>query len=179
MTTMAALLAFVCFQNPVFAGNLDTEASSLKWLGEKITGKHFGTLTFADGELTQKDGEWTGGNFTVDMTSMSVDDIAGSGAKKLLGHLKSSDFFHVESHPTATLNITSIKGNTVNANLTIKGKTNPIRFTYKKQGKAFVGTMTFDRSLFDVKYRSKSFFPDIGDKIIYNDVSVDFTVQSK
>ena len=63
MTTMASLLAFLCFQNPVFAGNLDTEASSLKWLGAKITGKHFGSLTFADGEITQKDGQWTGGSF--------------------------------------------------------------------------------------------------------------------
>jgi len=179
MTTMTAILAFFCFQNPVFAGNLDTNASSLKWLGEKLTGKHFGALTFTDGEITQKDGQWTGGKFTVDMNSMSVDDIAGRGAKKLLGHLQSSDFFHVEQHPTATLNITSIQGNTVNAELTIKGKTNPIRFTYKKEGKAFVGTMIFDRSKFDIKYRSKSFFPDIGDKVIYNDVSVDFTVQSK
>ena len=180
MRTLFSTVGFLFLSiSTAYAGNLDTQASSLGWLGNKLTGKHFGKLTFKDGNIIEKDGKWTGGEFTVDMTSMTVEDIKGDGAKKLLGHLKSGDFFQVDKFSTASLKINSVSGNTVNASLTIKGKTNPVRFTYKKEGKAFVGKMIFDRTKYDIKYRSKSFFPNIGDKVIMNEVGVDFKVQSK
>ena len=176
-TTTLGLLFMI--SGSAYAGNLDTEKSSLGWLGTKLTGKHFGKLTFKDGNILTKDGKWTGGNFIVDMNSISVEDIQGNGAAKLTRHLKSDHFFHIEKYPTAELKVKSVKGNTVNASMTIRGKTNPVSFTYEKKGKAFVGKMVFDRSKFDIKYRSKSFFPNVGEKIIHNNISVDFKIQPK
>ena len=87
---------------------INTEKSTLKWIGEKITtSQHSGSLNFKSGEMTIKDGLVVSGNFIVDMTSISVEDISGSGKKRLEGHLKSDDFFSVDKHDKALL---SIKG---------------------------------------------------------------------
>ena len=75
MRTLFTTLGFLFLSTTsAYAGNLDTTSSSLGWLGNKLTGKHFGKLTFKDGNVVVKDGKWTGGNFIVDMSSMTVDD---------------------------------------------------------------------------------------------------------
>jgi polyisoprenoid-binding protein YceI len=60
------------------------------------------------------------------MTSMANTDLSPEYGAKLMGHLKSVDFFDVASHPMATLVIneaSKFKKNkaTVKANATIKG----------------------------------------------------------
>jgi polyisoprenoid-binding protein YceI len=75
-----------------------------------------------------------GGTFTIDMTSITNQDIEDETYKqKLLGHLKSDDFFSTDKHPRATLLITKLTPtgqNTyqVKGNLTIKGITKTIEF---------------------------------------------------
>ena len=101
---------------------------------------------------------------------------------KLVNHLKSDDFFSVEKFPTATLKITEVKSHKsekndanylVKGNLTIKGITNPIEFAVKadKTEKGIMGsaTMVVDRSKYDVRFGSGSFFEGLGDKLIYDD----------
>ena len=95
--------------------------------------------------------------------------------QKLVGHLKSDDFFGVEKFPTAKLQITNAKPfekyqAEVEANITIKGITQPITFTVKQANKSYVATIVIDRSKFDVKYGSGSFFEGLGDKMIYDDI---------
>ena len=55
------------------------------------------------------DGVLTGGSFVVDMNSITTTDLEGGSADKLEGHLKSDDFFGVQSHPKATLIFSTIE----------------------------------------------------------------------
>ena len=117
---------------------VDTSASTVKWLGQKVTGKHHGEVDITSGSLiVSEEGALTGGNFEIDLNSIDVQDIDGEMRDKLMGHLRSEDFFHVENHPTATFEITEVaEGATANnlvvsGNLTIRGVTKNIKFDAK------------------------------------------------
>lgn len=169
---------------------VDTKLSNLEWSGKKPTGEHKGTINLSSGTLSVKDGAVTGGAFEIDMNSLVNKDLTGEWIGKLEGHLKSADFFDVTGFPKAKFEITSVTPvaagkeggftHSVKGNLTIKGKTNEIGFDAVikiKDGKAACsGTAVVDRSKFDVRYGSKSFFADIGDKIIYDDFTVKMNV---
>ena len=154
---------------------INTEKSTLKWIGEKITtSQHSGSLNFKSGEMTIKDGLVVSGNFIVDMTSISVEDISGSGKKRLEGHLKSDDFFSVDKYDKALLSIKGSKktdkGFLVDANLTIKDLTHPIQFNMVSIEGGYNADLVFDRSKYNVRFRSGSFFENLGDKLIIDDV---------
>lgn len=183
-------MAFVLAPAPhVDVYKLDTQTSSLEWFAEKLTGKHNGTIKFLGGTLSDNHGAISG-KFDVDMNSILVSDLQGESKTKLENHLKSADFFDSKLFPKATFAITSLKtiaapdkeGNThtISGNMTIRDKTNPISFNAKfaeEAGKLrFTGTAVIDRSKYDVKYRSKTFFPEIGDKLIYDEFSLKFNV---
>lgn len=167
------------FSSLVIGAQLDLKKSSLKWHGSKITGKHHGQIFFKDGKIQTENGKIKNGFFTVDMSSFTVTDLKGDTAKKFLGHMKSSDFFEVEKFPTAKLDITKVNGQTIMGNLTVKGKTNPVKFDYKKSKDAYVGTLKFDRTKFGIKYGSGSFFDNLGDKAIDDEVKLNFKLVSK
>ena len=154
---------------------INTEKSTLKWIGEKITtSQHSGSFDFKSGEMTIKDGLVVSGNFIVDMTSISVEDISGSGKKRLEGHLKSDDFFSVDKHDKALLSIKGSKktdkGFLVDANLTIKDLTHPIQFNMVSIEGGYNADLVFDRSKYNVRFRSGSFFENLGDKLIIDDI---------
>ena len=164
---------------------VDTTKSSIKWLGKKVTGEHFGTIAVKEGNLEVANGKVTGGKVVIDMQSLVVEDVKDAGMNaKLTGHLKSDDFFSVASFPTAELVVTKVESNgnshTFSGNLTIKGITNPATFTAtsSKDGKntVYAGKLTIDRSKYNVKYGSKSFFDNLGDKVIYDDFTLDFNL---
>ena len=170
-----------------FAGSqkVDAAKSSVKWLGKKVTGQHNGTIAIKEGSLEVEKGKVTGGKVVIDMQSIVVEDIKDAGTNaKLVGHLKSDDFFSVATNPTAELNVTKVVSNgnshTFTGNLTIKGITNPATFTATsaKEGKATVykGTLTIDRSKYNVRYGSNSFFDNLGDKAIYDEFTLDFNL---
>ncbi len=164
---------------------VDAKASKITWLGEKIGGEHKGTIELKSGEFTEKGNKIVSGSFVMDMTSIKDTDLDDEGYRaKLEGHLKSDDFFGVAKYPTAKLVIISsepFKGGkaTVKADLTIKGKTNPIEFEVDKSGKSYKGKLVVDRSKYDVRYGSKSFFDNLGDKVIYDEftIFVDLVIQ--
>ena len=124
--------------------------------------------------MTIKDGLVVSGNFIVDMTSISVEDISGSGKKRLEGHLKSDDFFSVDKHDKALLSIKGSKktekGFLVDANLTIKDLTHPIQFNMVSIEGGYNADLVFDRSKYNVRFRSGSFFENLGDKLIIDDI---------
>lgn len=162
---------------------VDTKASKVEWLGKKVTGQHNGFLSLKSGDFNFEDGVLTGGTFTVDMTTITNSDLSGEYKTKLENHLKSDDFFGVESYPTATFVITKAVPQGPNkykivGDITIKGKTEEIQFpaTIEEKGGQITGvaTLTIDRSKFDVRYGSGSFFDDLGDKVIYD--NFDLTV---
>lgn len=166
--------------------SVDTEASVVNWKGSKIIKSHNGTLKLSKGSVELENGSLVGGNFVIDMTTMDNEDLKGTdGYAKLLGHLKSPDFFNVDSFPTASFVITSVAPaaegteatNTVTGDLTIKGITNSISFpaTVNAKDGAFKATapITFDRSNYDVRFGSKTFFPDkVADELIKNEIEL-------
>jgi polyisoprenoid-binding protein YceI len=120
----------------------------------------------------------TGGEFVIDMTSIDVQDLTGENKGKLEGHLKSDDFFGVQNHPKAKMVITSAsaKGDGVYgivADLTIKNKTNQVTFDLVKNGNTANADVTIDRSKYDVRYGSGSFFDNLGDQTIYDNFDLE------
>jgi len=153
---------------------VDAAKSTINWLAKKVTGQHSGTVNLKDGALVFKGKKLVGGTFTVDMTSLTATDLTGNYLGKLNGHLKSDDFFSTEKFPTSTLVFKTIGAKskdtyTVTADLTIKGITNQITFDIKITDNSATTTLTIDRTKYDIKYGSKSFFESIGDKAIYDD----------
>ncbi len=153
---------------------LDVSKSKIAWVGKKVTGQHEGIIKFKDGSLLFKDNKVVGGNFTADMKSVTNTDQTGKSKANLEGHLKSDEFFGVESYPTSNLVFKTIgdKGNntyTVTADLTIKGVTNPVKFDLIVNGNKATAAIKIDRTKYDIKYGSGSYFDDLGDKTIYDE----------
>jgi len=151
-----------------------TTESTVTWKGYKVTGSHHGTIAIKEGSLVFDGDKLTGGEFVVDMPTLVSNDLQGEYKGKLERHLKSDDFFGVEAHPTSKLEFTNVKSTGKNSyevigNLTVKGKTNPVTFDISIYGNKATATMKVDRSLYDVKYGSGSFFDNLGDKTIYDE----------
>jgi polyisoprenoid-binding protein YceI len=169
--------------------NVETGSSVVVWTAEKVTGKHTGTVKIKSGSLQFVDGKLSDGAFEIDMNTIACTDLEGEWAGKLVGHIKSDDFFSVASHPTASMDITRVipqdsKGNyKIIGNLTIKGKTNPITFkanVVEANGAVTAtGDIVVDRSLYDVKYGSGSFFDNLGDKTIYDEFGLKISLVAK
>jgi polyisoprenoid-binding protein YceI len=176
--SLAAVFAFLAFIIPPPASKfkVDTKASTLTWLGKKVTGQHTGTIGISSGELIGEGKSIKEGSFEIDVNSLTVTDITDKDSNaKLVGHLKADDFFGASKFPKATFVISSISpksGNdyTVKGKLTIKGKTNDIEFpaTITNDGKKVTANakIVVDRTKFDIRYGSKTFFENIGDKAI-------------
>ncbi|WP_442787466.1 YceI family protein [Flavobacterium suncheonense] len=150
---------------------VDVAKSKLTWVGKKVTGQHDGTITLKEGALVFKGKKIAGGNFTVDMTTINSTDLEGKGKEKLDGHLKADDFFGVEKFPTSKLVFKTIgtkSNNTyaITADLTIKDITHPITFDLVVGKNVATAKLMIDRTKYDIKYGSKSFFESIGDKAI-------------
>ena len=175
-----ALVAFVAIFTLSFTAiaqekkDIKTENSRLVWKGYKVTGSHEGTIDIQSGFLTFEDDKLTGGNFTINMTTLASTDLEGEYKGKLEGHLKSDDFFGVATHKTATLEFTEVEASgknsyNVTGDLTIKGETNPVNFTISIYGNKASANLKVDRTQYGVKYGSASFFDNLKDKAIYDE----------
>ncbi|MGY4385378.1 polyisoprenoid-binding protein YceI [Pedobacter sp. UYP24] len=155
---------------------VDAEKSTLNWTGRKLTGTHNGTIALQSGNLLFDGKKLAGGNFIINMPTIKDNDKSD----KLEGHLKADDFFGVDKFATSALVIKKVAagtGNnvTVTADLTIKGITNPVTFpatvTWNTDGTvtAAADKIIVDRTKYGIKFRSKGMFPDVGDKMIYDE----------
>lgn len=158
------------------------EESTITWTGKKVTGQHEGTIKLQSGVLNFDGKTLTGGNFAIDMTTINVTDLEGKGKTNLEGHLKSDDFFGVENHKTAVLQITGAemqddKSYTITGDLTIKGKTNPITFNMAVNGNTASALVKIDRTKYDIKYGSASFFDNLKDKAIYDEFDLNVNLK--
>jgi polyisoprenoid-binding protein YceI len=158
--------------------NVETAQSQITWTGREVsTSYHYGTLDFVSGNFEISNGAIVNGEFIVDMTSINNQDMEGDSKARLEGHLKSDDFFSVESYPTASISINSSelisdgKWN-VSADLSIKGFTHPVNFEMISSEDGWSANLVFDRSKYDVRFRSGSFFENLGDKLIYDDIEL-------
>jgi polyisoprenoid-binding protein YceI len=179
----------VVVENSVAVNNVDVEASVLTWKGSKPTGSHNGTVALQSGDLVVENGTLTQGVFVVDMNTITNTDMAGSdGAAQIEGHLKAADFFDVAQYPTSKFVITSVveeEGKlSVTGNLTIKAITKSITIPATLSTEDGISTFksdvfTIDRTDFNVKYGSKSFFDGLKDKFINDLVEMSFEVVTK
>lgn len=173
-TIALAFVAFATLSVSAQTKKIDAKTSTIEWVGKKVTGQHNGTVNFKDGSLVFKGKKLAGGTFTVDMPTLTATDLTGEYLGKLNGHLKSEDFFGTEKFPTATLvfkkiGVKSANVYAVSADLTIKGITKPVAFDITVNGNTATTTFNVDRTKYDIKYNSKSFFESIGDKAIYDE----------
>lgn len=170
---------------------IDTMNSKAEWKGFKVVKSdntsHIGTLKFESGEVTVKDGKLESGQFVVDMTSIANEDLKDSeGNAKLIGHLKSADFFDIEKFPTASYEITKISEasagsdyNTVlDGNLTLKGITKPAIFNANvkiKDGELSIATEPKDinRDEFGIKFQMPA-----AEGLIKNEINVQMKVKA-
>lgn len=188
MKTIFILLIAVGLSSATFAESykVDKSKSTVKWLAKKVTGQHNGTISMGESLLYVENGKPVGGEFVIDMNSIVCVDLTDAEwNQKLIGHLRSDDFFSVEKFPAAELILTSVDAKGGNkylfkGNLTIKGITHPAEFeaTVSTSGSEFTaeGTLVVDRTLYDVRYGSGKFFDNLGDKTIYDDFTLDFKV---
>lgn len=179
MKTMLVLMSITVSGN-LSAQELKAETgkTEITWLGKKVTGQHNGTIELKSGTLTVEANAIISGKFVIDMTSLKNIDLTDAETNgKLIGHLKSDDFFSVEKYPEATLLITEkaeFKENQahVKGDLTIKGITNPVEFHVTRNGDVYTTSVTVNRAKYNVRYGSKSFFNDLGDKVIYDNFEI-------
>ncbi|WP_432221201.1 YceI family protein [Flavobacterium sp. TMP13] len=171
--TLALAFVFVLSGAAVSAQTkkIDVSKSTINWVGKKVTGQHSGTVNFKDGAVVFSGKKLKGGSFTVDMPSLNATDLSGEYQTKLNGHLKADDFFGTDKYQTATLVFKTIGAKsadlyTVTADLTIKGITNPVTFDVAVKGNTATTAFKVDRTKYNIKYNSGSFFESLGDKTI-------------
>lgn len=180
-TILMIFSAFTLLENaaPV---TVNKSESTITWNAKKVTGEHYGKVPISNANLDYSNGKITGGSFDMNMVNLTVEDITDANTnKKLADHLKSDDFFSVAKFNTSTFKMTDVKSSngkdyTITGNLTIKGVTNPVTFPAKvsvEGGKIVANAdITFDRTKYDIKYRSGNYFEDLADKMIYDDVTL-------
>jgi polyisoprenoid-binding protein YceI len=195
MKTKLFITALAAVTTMAFTGKKETEykvdnqKSRLSWVGRKVVGEHSGSINIADGKLIAKESTIVGGSFNIDMRSISNTDIKDETYnQKLVEHLRSEDFFSSEKFPKSTFVITSVAPAgkdriNVKGNLTIKGITHELEFpaTVQANGSEIKARarIIVDRTKFDIKYGSGSFFDNLGDKAISNEFEMDVELVAK
>lgn len=159
------------------------DKSELSWIGKELSTKiHTGSLNISNGIIQVGDDNSVSGNIKINMSTINVTDLQGRSKEMLEKHLRSADFFEVENYPEAQINFKNKSFNKLvnqisfEGDLTIKDITNPISFNatliesspYLKAN----AILSFDRSKYDVRFRSGSFFENLGDKLILDDIDV-------
>ena len=162
----------------------DVAKSNLTWVGYKVGGKHNGDLKLVEGKITLEGKNIMSASFVMDMNSITVLDLQGGSATRLLNHLKSDDFFSVANHPKASFELTKANftaNNTYNltGKLTIKGISNEITFpaTVLVEGKKITatGTLKVNRTKWDITYRS-DLVGTAADKLIDNEFEIGLNI---
>ncbi|MDO9181269.1 MAG: YceI family protein [Bacteriovorax sp.] len=165
---------------------VDPAASKLVYVGKKVTGEHTGEVKIANGHLNFDKDALKGGEFEIDMTTITNTDLTDKEyLTKFLTHITSDDFFATDKFKTAKLVIKSVKKEKaadtykVTADLTIKGKTAPVTFDAVATKEKASAKVVFDRTKYDIKYGSGKFFQGLGDKLINDDVQLDVSLTAK
>ena len=172
MKFFGVLLLAVTFSAYAQKSDIDLNQSVVKWTGNKIGGSHNGEIKIKSGFFEFKGDDITNGIVEMDMNSITNSDLKNEASnQRLVGHLKSDDFFGVEKYPTATFQLvtaskfTSGKA-TVSGSLTIKGQSENISFDVVKKDNTYTTQIKVDRSKFNVRYGSNSFFDNLGNRAI-------------
>lgn len=174
---------------------VNTAKSSINWKGWKIVktaDSHTGTVELGPSFLMIEKDKIVGGTIMVDMSTIKNEDLKDKKKNAyLVSHLESEEFFHTKAHKDATFVIKTVKKLKADnkyefiGDLIIRGKKEEDKsisavVTKKDNVWSAKGKLTFDRSKFDVKYNSKTFFPNLWktakEKVISNDIELTFNL---
>ncbi len=189
-------------QNAAVGGSsefsLNTTSSILNWKGSKPGGTHNGTVSIIEGKLGTESGKVVSGTFTIDLNTILNADLTDAEMNgKLVGHLKSADFFDVAQFPTAKFELVSVEelpastpasaddfkaSHQITGNLIMKGITKSISFPARIEVtgsviKAVSSPFAINRTQWNVNYGSKSIFAELKDNFINDEmiISLDLT----
>lgn len=167
---------------------VSTKESFIKWTGYGVGKSHWGHVSLSKADIKFVKNEPVSGEIIVDLKTIATKDIENpEWAGKLNGHLMNEDFFDVTKFPQAKFVATKITKKSegeyiVEGKLHVKNKEMKKTLTLKtkKDGKkkSLVGTLSFDRTKFDVKYNSKSFFSvaQLKDKAIEDKIDLEINL---
>jgi hypothetical protein len=168
-------------------------SSQINWKGFKPAGEHSGIVKLKPGGIILvKVNQLVGIDVVIDLTSITDSDLTDPKMNEMLvKHLKSPDFFNVDSFPTARFILTGISKTNdnsqfeylVSGNMTIKNITKPITFkaNYKIEDGIFSAeseSFMIDRTQWKVNYGSKSIFKELTDKFINDEFSIQISLKS-
>lgn len=178
--------------------NVLADASKVMWIGSGVGKAHNGTVDVSKGAVSMEDGKLTGGKFMLDMTSVTVLDLEGEKKGYLESHLKglgddnANDFFNTKTYPSSTFEITKATqllndenaNYIINGNLTIKDVTKQVSFKAQVNSAEEMITVTtpqftIDRTEWGIKYGSATFFDDLKDKAISNEMGLQISLSAK
>lgn len=169
------LLLFL-YSQAIYAEELkfDISKSSVKWEGKKLGSSHKGDVKLKSATVKIENDKISKAEFIIDMNTITCEDIKDEKLnKKFINHLKSVDFFEVEKFPISKFKmIKSEKQLNATYNIigefTIKGITHKKEFSVKEFSDKFKTKIEIDRSMYNIRYGSKSFFKNLGDKFIHD-----------
>jgi len=174
--------------------NVDATASNVNWEGSKLVGGgHTGTIPVSDGQIMVSEGKIVGGKFTLNVAGLTNTDLpAAEGGDKLVGHLKSGDFFDTEKFPMASFDITKVQPaidtegitHNISGNLTLKGvsKNVTIPTNVSMDGdmiKAAAPAFVINRKDWGMEYGSSSIEGIAQDNIIKDEVGLELMLVAK
>ena len=168
--------------------------SKLMWAGKKTLVVDYvdtGSIMVKTGSFTVASSSIKTGEVVFDMNSINSDQTPNTKATlaDLTKHLKSADWFDVAKYPTAKFMIKEVvmaEDGTLLAggSLTIKDKTVDISVPLMVTDATIdtvtmSGKTTIDRTLWGITYGSGKFFQDLGDKVIADDIEIEFNLSAK
>jgi polyisoprenoid-binding protein YceI len=163
----------------------------VNWTGSKPGKDHIGTVSVSEGRINIADNKIVSGSFTIDLNTIKDIDLPDAEWNgKLIGHLKSPDFFDVAQFPTGKFEIVSVTEKagsdsvTISGNLTLKGITKSVSFPAEvKIGEETVSASSapfvIDRTQWGVNYGSKSIFAELKDKFINDNIVLALNISFK
>lgn len=168
---------------------IDTATSVVSWIGTKPVGKHHGDFKLSDGTLSVENGVVKGGSFVIDINSMKNHDLTDAESNgRLVGHLKSPDFFDASTFPTAKFEITGVDvlqndtagTHKISGNLTLKDSTKnvtfPAKITVTDNDVKAVANFNIDRTNWGLRYGNDK---SLGDKFIRPEVNINLNIEAK
>lgn len=168
---------------------VSSEDSTVEWRAEKTLVANYddsGFIPVESGSVTVDGGVITATEITLAVANITATETSNTrfGVDRLTTHIRSEDFLEVETYPTASFSVTSVSetanGYDVTGDLTIKGQTNEITFpaTAGTVDGDFVldGGTIIDRTQWGIRYGSDSFFDNLGDNVISDEVEISFHI---
>ena len=161
---------------------------TIKWEATKLNGSsHDGTISATQGKI-KVEGGVTSGMMTLDMNSFTCTDLDGEDRENFDSHLKSEDFLDVAQYPKADIKITGLKqmdgkhsasiklflhGGIVDYETPVKVK--EVELEDGGKGYMIAGVLMVDRTKHKIIYGSGSFFDNLGDRAINDEVKISFS----